>query len=61
MDPADYGSGAEDARQAAIRHYREVLKSAPPESRDASDARLRIPALELKLDTGQRRFWCFYD
>jgi hypothetical protein len=50
---------AEHARTRAIELYREVARLAP-ESPEAAAALRRLPRLELKLDTGQRRFFCFY-
>jgi hypothetical protein len=47
------------ARDRAIRYYREIVQFAP-ESAEAASARRRLPRLELGLDTGQRRFFCFY-
>jgi hypothetical protein len=50
---------AGEARDAAIRYYREVVALAP-ESPEAASALRRLPRLELGLDTGQRRFFCSY-
>jgi hypothetical protein len=50
---------AEQARDAAIRYYREVVALAP-ESPEAYSALRRLPRLLLGLDTGQRRFFCSY-
>jgi hypothetical protein len=50
---------AEAARERAIRYYREVVRLAP-ESPEAAAALRRIPRIEQKLDTGQRRFFCSY-
>jgi hypothetical protein len=49
---------AEEARVRAIEWYEELLRLAPgtPEARTAEIA---IPRLKLKLDTGQRTFFCF--
>ena len=51
--------GAEAARLRAIGYYRDVVSSTP-DSPEAAAALRRLPRLELKLDTGQRRFFCFY-
>ncbi len=50
---------AEAARARAIHYYQEVIRLAPDSPEAASGLR-RIPRLELKLDTGQRRFFCSY-
>ncbi len=50
---------AEAARERAIRYYREVVRL-DPDTPQAADALRRLPRLELGLDTGQRRFFCFY-
>jgi hypothetical protein len=50
---------AEPARTRAIELYREIAHTAPG-SPEAAAALRRLPRLELKLDTGQRRFFCFY-
>ena len=50
---------AEQARDAAIRYYREVVALAP-DSPEAASALRRLPRLVLGLDTGQRRFFCSY-
>ena len=50
---------AEQARDAAIRYYREVAALAP-DSPEAASALRRLPRLVLGLDTGQRRFFCSY-
>ena len=50
---------AEQARDAAIRYYREVVRLAS-ESPEAYSALRRLPRLLLGLDTGQRRFFCSY-
>jgi len=50
---------AEQARDAAMRYYREVVALAP-DSPEAASALRRLPRLELGLDTGQRRFFCSY-
>ena len=47
------------ARERAIEWYREVVRLAPA-SPEAASALRRLPRLELNLDTGQRRFYCFY-
>lgn len=48
----------ESARLRAIEWYEQLLRSAPgtPEARAAEIA---IPRLKLKLDTGERSFFCF--
>jgi hypothetical protein len=50
---------AEQARDAAIRYYREVVALAL-ESPEAASALRRLPRLVLGLDTGQRRYFCSY-
>ena len=50
---------AEQARDAAIRYYREVVRLAP-ESPEAYSALRRLPRLVLGIDTGQRRFFRSY-
>jgi hypothetical protein len=50
---------SEAARLRAIHYYQEVIRLAP-DSPEAASALRRIPRLELKLDTGQRRFFCSY-
>ena len=50
---------SEAARLRAIHYYQELLRLAP-DSPEAASALRRIPRLELKLDTGQRRFFCSY-
>jgi len=47
------------ARERAIQYYRELIQLAP-DSPEAASAVRRLPRLELGLDTGQRRFFCFY-
>jgi hypothetical protein len=49
----------EAARTRSIAYYREVVRMAP-DSPEAASALRRLPRLELGLDTGQRRFFCFY-
>jgi hypothetical protein len=55
---ADNAREAVLARAQAIQYYREIVRIAP-ESPEAAAARRRLPRLELDLDTGQRRFFCF--
>jgi hypothetical protein len=50
---------ADRARERAIEYYREVARLAP-ESPEAASARRRLPRLILRLDTGQRNFFCSY-
>jgi len=50
---------AEAARSRAIARYREVIQLGQ-DSPEAASALRRLPRLELGLDTGQRRFFCFY-
>lgn len=57
---AEYVDGAEEARTEAIRTYTQVRKTAP-DSRYAKIAGWKLPRLRMKLDTGQRRFFCIYD
>lgn len=56
---ASNARSAERVRQRAIEYYREIVRLAP-ESPEAAAALRRLPRLELGLDTGQRRFFCFY-
>ena len=49
----------DQARDAAIRYYREVVVLAPG-TPEAASALRRLPRLELGIDTGQRRFFCSY-
>jgi hypothetical protein len=48
------------ARERAIAYYEEIVKLAP-DSPEAASAERRLPRLKLRLDTGQRRFFCSYD
>lgn len=57
VEPAQYRQGADTARVKAIADYEQVLKLAP-ESYEALDARRRLPRLELRMDTNQRRYYC---
>lgn len=50
---------ADRARLRAIEYYRELIQLAP-DSPEAAAAQRRLPRLELKFDTGQRRFFCTY-
>jgi hypothetical protein len=50
--------GARRARLRAIEYYREIVRIAP-DAPEAAAALRRLPRLELDLDTGQRRFFCF--
>jgi hypothetical protein len=50
---------AEEARQRAIRYYRQVVQDAPGTARATSASR-RLPRLLLGLDTGRRTFFCSY-
>jgi hypothetical protein len=47
------------ALHRAIDSYREVVRLAP-DSPEAAAALRRLPRLESGVDTGQRRFFCFY-
>lgn len=49
----------ERARLRAIELYEQLLEAAPPASREAVAARRSLPRLKLKLDTGERTFFCF--
>ena len=49
----------EEARERAIRYYRQVVQEAP-DSPLALAALRRLPRLLLGLDTGQRLFFCSY-
>ena len=55
-----YQEGAEAARQKAIGYYEQLLQIAP-QSDHAAYARRVLPRLKLGIDTGQRRFYCFYE
>jgi len=59
VDPQKYQEGAEEARQKAIALYERLLQTAP-QSDHAAYARRVLPRLKLGIDTGQRRFYCFY-
>jgi hypothetical protein len=50
---------AAEARERAIRYYRQVVQDAPESPRAAAALR-RLPRLMLDLDTGQRLFYCSY-
>jgi hypothetical protein len=57
---ANYTQGAEDARKRAIQIYGQILREAP--RRDFAEyAKLTLPQLQSKLDTGQRQYYCIYD
>jgi hypothetical protein len=63
-DPTAQGAkvtkeSGEQARQAAIRLYEEVIAAAPG-TPAATAAELSLPRLKLKLDTAERTFFCFY-
>jgi hypothetical protein len=51
---------AERARVNAIQLYEELSRSAP-ESTEALAGQFKLPRLKLKLDTGERRFFCTLD
>lgn len=51
-------ASAERARQRAIDLYEEILRIAPG-APEAEVAQLALPRLKLKLDTGERTFFCF--
>jgi hypothetical protein len=55
-----YQAGAEEAHARAIAMYRALVRTYPS-TRQADGARLVLPRLSLKIDTGQRRFYCVYD
>lgn len=59
VDSQKYQQGAEEARQKAITFYERLLQIAP-QSDHATYARRLLPRLKLGIDTGQRRFYCFY-
>jgi len=59
VDPGKYQQGSEEARQKAIAFYERLLQIAP-QSDHAVYARRVLPRLKLGIDTGQRRFYCFY-
>jgi hypothetical protein len=50
---------AELARQRAMGYYHQVMQFWP-DSPEGAAALRRLPRMELGLDTGQRRFFCFY-
>ena len=54
---AKYQEGSNTAAQNAAEYYREVMQLAPG-SDLAAYARRRLPRLELRIDTNQRRFYC---
>jgi hypothetical protein len=60
VEPQKYQEGAEAARQKAIAYYERLLQAAP-QSDHAVYARRQLPRLKLGIDTGQRRFHCFYE
>ncbi len=51
-------ASSEQARQRAIELYEQLLQIAPG-SAQAQSARLALPRLKLKLDTGERSYFCF--
>ena len=59
-DARDYQAGAQEAREAAIRWYEEVL-AGDPSPRLRTYATERLALLRLGLDTDQRAFHCIYD
>jgi hypothetical protein len=59
-DPEVYQQGAATARDKAIAYYNELLRLSPTMD-EAGYARIALPRLKLNIDTGQRRFLCFYD
>ena len=52
-------ASADRARQRAVDLYEELLNIASPASPEAHAAELALPRLKLKLDTGERTFFCF--
>lgn len=54
------GEQDEEARKAAIRYYREVVKMEPTDPK-ADYARRRLPRLILDINTNQHRFACSWD
>jgi uncharacterized protein (TIGR03437 family) len=64
-DPSAEGArvdkpGAERARLNAIRLYEELAGGAP-ESIEAHAGQFKLPRLKLRLDTGERTFFCMMD
>lgn len=57
---ANYTPGAEAARLRAIELYQQIAREAP-KSDFAAYAALMVPRLRFKRDTGQYRYYCFYD
>jgi hypothetical protein len=51
-------ASAERARQKAVKLYEELILTAPG-SPEAHAAEIALPRLKLKLDTGERTFFCF--
>jgi hypothetical protein len=51
-------TSAERARQKAVALYEEVMLTAPG-TPEAQAAEIALPRLKLKLDTGERTFFCF--
>ncbi len=51
-------TSSEQARQRAVDLYEQLLLLAP-DSLEAQSAKLALPRLKLKLDTGSRKFFCF--
>ena len=49
----------EQAHVRALEIYDQLIRLAP-ESPEGQTARLSLPRLKLKLDTGERRFFCFH-
>ena len=60
VEPANYQSGAEPARQKAIQLYQQLFQTALG-APQAAHARQQLPRLKLGIDTLQRRFFCVYD
>ena len=60
VNPSKFHEDAATAREKAIAYYERVLRLAP-ESPEGQDARRRLPLLESRKDTHQRRFYCVYD
>jgi hypothetical protein len=57
VNPANYQPGASAALQKSIQYYKQLLEASPA-SDDAAYARRELPRLMLRVDTGQRRFYC---
>jgi hypothetical protein len=59
VESQTYQESSEQARQNAIAFYERLLQAAP-QSDHAAYGRRQLPRLKLGVDTGQRRFYCFF-